>query len=111
VAAASRWLPGMTWAYVLMVTIGLVWPRRAETTCTGTPLSSNVVAWQCLLWGIPHKRHTFAVRSLLQWYQAGDDVEARLPVLSTYLGHRDPRSTYWYYSDSRVIPISAPLPA
>jgi integrase len=43
-------------------------------------------------------RHTFAVRTLLRWYQAGEDVEARLPVLSTYLGHRDPRSTYWYLS-------------
>jgi integrase/recombinase XerD len=43
-------------------------------------------------------RHTFAVRALLRWYQAGDDVEARLPALSTYLGHRDPRSTYWYLS-------------
>ena len=43
-------------------------------------------------------RHTFAVRTLLRWYQAGDDAEARLPVLSTYLGHRDPRSTYWYLS-------------
>jgi integrase len=43
-------------------------------------------------------RHTFAVRALLAWYQAGEDVEARLPVLSTYLGHRDPRSTYWYLS-------------
>ena len=41
-------------------------------------------------------RHTFAVTTLLRWYQAGDDVEARLPILSTYLGHRDPRSTYWY---------------
>jgi integrase len=55
-------------------------------------------AKRCLLCGIPHKRHTFAVRTLLSWYQAGDNVEARLPVLSTYLGHRDPRSTYWYLS-------------
>jgi integrase len=43
-------------------------------------------------------RQTFAVRTLLDWYQAGDGVEARLPILSTYLGHRDPRSTYWYLS-------------
>jgi integrase len=43
-------------------------------------------------------RHTFAVRALLGWYQAGEDVEARLPILSAYLGHRDPRSTYWYLS-------------
>lgn len=41
-------------------------------------------------------RHTFAVRTLTDWYVNGDDVAVRLPVLSTYLGHRDPRSTYWY---------------
>jgi integrase len=35
---------------------------------------------------------------LLGWYRAGEDVDARLPVLSTYLGHRDPRWTYWYLS-------------
>jgi len=43
-------------------------------------------------------RHTFAVRTLVGWYRAGEDVEARIPLLSTYLGHRDPRSTYWYLS-------------
>ena len=43
-------------------------------------------------------RHTFAVRTLMEWYRTGQDIEARLPVLSTYLGHRDPRSTYWYLS-------------
>lgn len=43
-------------------------------------------------------RHTFAVGTLLDWYRTGEDVEARLPTLSTYLGHRDPRSTYWYLS-------------
>ncbi len=43
-------------------------------------------------------RHTFAVRTLVDWYRTGEDVEARLPTLSTYLGHRDPRSTYWYLS-------------
>jgi integrase/recombinase XerD len=53
-------------------------------------------------------RHTFAVRTLLGWYRAGLDVEALLPRLSTYLGHREPRFTYRYYSDSRVIPMPAP---
>jgi integrase len=43
-------------------------------------------------------RHTFAVRTLLGWYRAGEDVQARIPSLSTYLGHRDPVSTYWYLS-------------
>jgi integrase len=47
----------------------------------------------------PHDlRHTFAVRTLLDWYRAGVDVQARLPALSTYLGHFDPTSTYWYLS-------------
>jgi integrase len=32
-------------------------------------------------------RHSFAVRCLLKWYQAGEDVNARLPWLATYMGH------------------------
>jgi integrase len=43
-------------------------------------------------------RHTFAVNTLLGWYRAGVDVQARLPLLSTYLGHVDPGTTYWYLS-------------
>jgi integrase len=43
-------------------------------------------------------RHTFAVSTLLGWYRAGDDVAAKLPLLSTYLGHVDPAATYWYLS-------------
>ena len=35
---------------------------------------------------------------LLGWYRDGGNVAARLPWLSTYLGHHDPRSTYWYLS-------------
>jgi integrase len=45
----------------------------------------------------PHDvRHTFAVRTLLDWYYAGEDVDRRMPLLSTFLGHVDPASTYWY---------------
>jgi len=43
-------------------------------------------------------RHSFAVCTLAGWYRAGEDVSALLPRLSTYLGHRDPASTYWYLS-------------
>jgi integrase/recombinase XerD len=43
-------------------------------------------------------RHTFAVRTLTDWHQAGLDVERQLPLLSTYLGHVNPSSTYWYLS-------------
>ena len=41
-------------------------------------------------------RHRFAIQTLLRWYRSGDDVERRLPVLSTYLGHVRPDDTYWY---------------
>jgi integrase len=45
----------------------------------------------------PHDlRHTFAVRTLLGWYRDGGDIDARLPLLSTYLGHVAPKNTYWY---------------
>ena len=43
-------------------------------------------------------RHSFAVKTLLGWYRDGDDVAARMPLLSTYLGHVDPAATYWYLS-------------
>jgi integrase/recombinase XerD len=43
-------------------------------------------------------RHTFAVTTLLGWYRDGADVRAMLPRLSTYLGHVDPKHTYWYLS-------------
>lgn len=43
-------------------------------------------------------RHSFAVNTLIAWHRNDENVDARLPALSTYLGHRDPRSTYWYLS-------------
>ena len=43
-------------------------------------------------------RHTFAIRTLIGWYRTQDNVAARIPSLSTYLGHREPASTYWYLS-------------
>lgn len=41
-------------------------------------------------------RHSFAVRQLLEWHRAGEDVQARMPLLSAYLGHVSPEGTYWY---------------
>ena len=41
-------------------------------------------------------RHTFAVTTMIDWYRDGHDVQVRLPLLSTWLGHVDPASTYWY---------------
>jgi integrase len=41
-------------------------------------------------------RHAFVARTMLTWYRTDSDVQARLPLLSTYLGHVDPKATYWY---------------
>lgn len=47
----------------------------------------------------PHDlRHGFAIRTLLGWYRDGADVAACMPLLSTFLGHVHPASTYWYLS-------------
>jgi integrase/recombinase XerD len=43
-------------------------------------------------------RHTFAVRTLIDWQRDGVDISTHLPVLSTYLGHVEPKNTYWYLS-------------
>src|SRR5262249_30905451 len=45
-------------------------------------------------------RHRFAVQTLLRWYRSGVEVEPRLPILSTYLGHVRVTDTYWYLSAS-----------
>jgi len=38
-------------------------------------------------------RHSFAVRTLIDWHRAGVDIDARMAVLSTYLGHVNPAGT------------------
>lgn len=43
-------------------------------------------------------RHRFAVETLMGWYRSEQDVERRLPVLSTFLGHVHVADTYWYLS-------------
>lgn len=41
-------------------------------------------------------RHTFAVRTLLNWYRNSKEPAREMIKLSTYLGHSDPAHTYWY---------------
>ena len=44
-------------------------------------------------------RHSFAVRTMLDGYEAGGiDLGLRFAALSTYLGHSKPADTYWYLS-------------
>jgi integrase/recombinase XerD len=57
--------------------------------------------------GIPHAgrgrgprihdaRHLFAVRALRRWYQNGENLDAKLPLLATYLGHVNLAGTQHY---------------
>jgi integrase/recombinase XerD len=50
-------------------------------------------------------RHTFALEALLRWYRSGADVQAKLPLLATYMGHVSIASTEYYLKF--VEPLSA----
>jgi integrase/recombinase XerD len=76
----------------------LFFPGREGGPCGRSTLYET---FRGLLWkaGIAHGgrgrgprlhdlRHTFAVHCLVRWYRRGDDLNARLPVLATYLGHQ-----------------------
>jgi integrase len=41
-------------------------------------------------------RHSFAVRTLANWYRTGKDPAQEMIKLTTYLGHANPAHTYWY---------------
>ena len=43
-------------------------------------------------------RHRFSVNTLIGWLRDGADIDYKIPALSTYLGHTNPTSTYWYFS-------------
>lgn len=45
-------------------------------------------------------RHSFAVQTMIDAYTNGLDAQVRLTLLSTWLGHVHPASTYWYLSAS-----------
>lgn len=41
-------------------------------------------------------RHLFAVQTLRRWYRNGEDLDAKLPLLATYLGHQHLSGTQRY---------------
>jgi integrase len=45
-------------------------------------------------------RHVFATKTLVRWYQSGEDPERRMPILSAYLGHAHIADTQWYLNAS-----------
>jgi integrase len=84
----------------------IFFPGRAGGPCGKSTLYET---FRGLLWkaGIAHGgrgrgprlhdlRHTFAVHCLVRWYRRGDDLNARLPVLATYLGHQGLDGTQRY---------------
>lgn len=81
-------------------------------TTGGVPLKENGLAYAFKLIrpcigaepiGYPHVRlydfrHTMACNTIRKWAEQGIDVNTRLHVLSTYMGHVKPEDTYWYLS-------------
>jgi len=41
-------------------------------------------------------RHSFAARTIINWYRTGKDPAREMIKLTTYLGHTCPEHTYWY---------------
>ena len=41
-------------------------------------------------------RHSFATKTIIDWFRAGRDPDREMYKLTTYLGLADPGATYWY---------------
>jgi integrase/recombinase XerD len=53
-------------------------------------------------------RHTFAVNTMLDAYRDPHaDPAATLALLSTWLGHADPKDTYWYLTGTAELMVAA----
>lgn len=52
-------------------------------------------------------RHSFAVRTLLDWQRSDAQIDEQIAVLSTYLGHVRPAETYWYLTATPELMASA----
>jgi integrase len=52
-------------------------------------------------------RHAFAIGALLRWYRTGANVQAKLPLLATYMGHVSIVSTEYYLQFVEPLAASA----
>ena len=52
-------------------------------------------------------RHSFAVRTLIEWQRSEVSVDEHISVLSTYLGHVNPADTSWYLPASPELMATA----
>ena len=103
---------------VLRAEMPLLWHRKSEDGYTGTGIREGL----CRLMRragirkvdgrlprVHDLRHSFAVNALLRWYQAGVDVETKLPFLATYMGHVSILSTYHYLHFVQPLRVEASL--
>jgi integrase len=72
--------------------------KLAKSTCKRHRLGIFRDSAFCRKCRIRHLRHGFAVNTILDGYRDGREPGNRIALLSTYLGHVDPVSTYWYLS-------------
>ena len=102
IVSRDRLRPDATSNSLFVSTVG----RRLRTGNLGVAFGSVVA-----LAGLPARhdrvgprlgglRHSFAVQTLIEWHNANLDVGSLMPRLSTYMGHVNPASTYWYLSAS-----------
>jgi integrase len=76
------------------------WRRRLTYNCVCSAFDKTIKK-SCIIKGtngpkLHSFRHTFAVHRLLQWYKTEQDINAKLPFLSTYMGHVSIVSTQVY---------------
>ena len=72
---------------------GTIW-HEFDRLRRGTGLDRETLGRRARIHDI---RHSFVLRTLLGWYRDDADIEAQLPLLSTFLGHLHPSDTYWYF--------------
>jgi integrase/recombinase XerD len=85
-------------SYFVSIRRGRLWDAAVQKTFRRLCQQAGVGASAPFPPRLHDLRHSLAVNTLLGWYREGADVQARLPVLSTYLGHLNPAYTYYYLS-------------
>jgi integrase/recombinase XerD len=95
----------------------LLWHHtRRGTAYTGTGLTHAIRPLLCAaqirtetgrVARVHDLRHTFALEALLRWYRAGANVQAKLPLLATYMGHVSIASTEYYLKFVEPLGVSA----
>jgi site-specific recombinase XerD len=87
---AMAFFPSRTGAAVTLACLERTFVRLRMHAGVHRPVSDR---WQPRLHDL---RHSFAMHRVIAWYRAGDDVQAGLPLLATYLGHRNVSGTQSY---------------